>query len=111
MHPMVENAQRAIEEPEVQEMLRRLAPYGLGVFMPHLHPDEGGFAPLPEDLVQLEGDLQVSFVRRNDPRLKEAVPVGWVWDGSEARATVSCFCGGKSHGPEWEWHKKKGKES
>lgn len=107
LHPMVEQAQRAIEAPEVQEMLRRLATYGLGVFMPHLHPEEGGFLPLPEHLVQLEGDRQVTFVRDDDPRLGQAVAVGWVWDGAGARTKVSCYCGGASHGPEWGWHKKK----
>lgn len=42
MHPMVEEVQKAIEEPEVQEMLQRLARYGLGIFMPpHLSPGRG----------------------------------------------------------------------
>ena len=30
-------AQEAIHLPEVQEMLRRLSEYKLGIFMPHIH--------------------------------------------------------------------------
>lgn len=107
MHPMVEKAQSAIQEPEVQEMIKRLSQYGLGVFMPHIHPDAGGFAPLPEGVVQLEGDLKVSFVKATDSVLEEAVPVGWVWDNDKAIAAARCHCGGASHGPDWGWHKKK----
>jgi hypothetical protein len=30
-------AQEAIQLPEVQEMMRKLSVYNLGVFMPHMH--------------------------------------------------------------------------
>jgi len=111
MHPMVENARCAIQEPEVKEMLQKLSKYGLGIFMPHMHPEEGGFLPLPKDTVQLEGDLKVSFVSSADPLLEEAVPVGWIWDENHAIAAVSCYCGGASHGPSWGWHKEEKKPS
>lgn len=107
MHAMVEDAQRSIEEPEVQEMIRKLSKFGLGVFMPHMHPPEGGFAPLPPGTVQLEGNLKVSFVDERSTDLDSAVPVGWAWDGSQAKAVANCYCGGASHGPNWGWHKKK----
>ena len=35
-------AQEAIHLPEVQEMLRRLAEYRLGIFMPHMHDEHTG---------------------------------------------------------------------
>ena len=92
MNPLIENAHRAIQVPEVQEMVKRLSDYGLGVFMPHLHPDEGGFKPLPRDMVQLERDLTVSFVNDNNPKLADAVPVGWVWDAEKVRVSASCYC-------------------
>jgi hypothetical protein len=33
-------AQEAIHHPEVQEMLRRLSQFNLGVFMPHMHDEQ-----------------------------------------------------------------------
>ena len=35
-------AQAAIHLPEVQEMLRRLSEYKLGIFMPHMHDESTG---------------------------------------------------------------------
>lgn len=92
MDPMIENASRAVATAEVQEMIRRLADYGLGVFMPHLHPEEGGFRPLPRDVVQLERELQISFVSDTDPILKDSMPIGWVWDKEKARVACTCYC-------------------
>lgn len=55
-------AQAAIHLPEVQEMLRKLSEYKLGVFMPHMHDDvTGNFQPLPDEVTQVEAGLQVSF--------------------------------------------------
>ena len=101
MHPMVERAQRAVELPEVLELMKKLAEHGLGVFMPHIHPPEGGFAPLPAGTVQLEGNLKVSFVDESCEDLRSAIPVGWTWSEGKAKASASCFCGGASHGKEW----------
>ncbi|MBW8850213.1 MAG: hypothetical protein JF600_05490 [Xanthomonadales bacterium] len=86
---MVQRASKAIEEPEVQEMLKRLSNYGLGIFLPHMHLPEGGFSPLPAGTVSLEKDLQVSFVDESDPEIVDAAPVGWRWDES-AKAVVVC---------------------
>ena len=106
MESMVQSAQEAIQKPEVLEMLQKLSKYRLGIFMPHMHPPEGGFIPLPDGVVQLEGDLKVEFVNEDDPALQSAVPVGWVWDGKRLVAAANCYCGGASHGPDWGWHKK-----
>lgn len=43
-------------DPEVQELMRRLAPYGLGVCLPHMHVTEQELAPLPQGTVQFEAD-------------------------------------------------------
>jgi hypothetical protein len=46
--PALRTAQAAIHLPEVQEMLRRLSEYKLGIFMPHMHDRQTGeFQPLP----------------------------------------------------------------
>ena len=55
-------AQAAIHLPEVQDMLRKLSSFNLGVFMPHMHDEStGGFKPLADDFVQIESALEVSF--------------------------------------------------
>lgn len=105
-HPMVQRAERAIATPEVEEMMRRLAEYGLGVFMPHMHNEEG-FAGLPLDTVQLEGDLKVRFVPRSDPLIRDAAPVGWVWDCCAAKVVSACYCTGAAHNPHWDRPKPK----
>jgi hypothetical protein len=47
-------AQESIDLPEVQEMLRKLSKYNLGISMPHMHSEEtGDFQPLPNELVQV----------------------------------------------------------
>lgn len=88
----VKRAQRAVDRPEVQEMIRRLSEHGLGVYVPHLHPWKGGFELLPVDVVQVERDLRVSFVRESEAAVDGAVPIGWRWDGKNARVAASCYC-------------------
>ena len=92
MHAMIENAQLAVETPQVQAMIRELSKYGLGVFVPHMHREGAAFAPLPKGLVQLERDLKVSFVEADDPAILESIPVGWEWDGVRARVCASRYC-------------------
>lgn len=75
----LKTAQEAIYLPEVQEMLRKLAEYNLGIFMPHMHDDKNGeFQPLPEELVQVEEGLKVTF--REAGEVEDGnryFPVGW----------------------------------
>ena len=60
-------AQEAIHLPEVQEMLRRLSEYKLGVFMPHMHDEHTGeFQALPDEVMQVESGLKVSFQRMEE---------------------------------------------
>src|SRR5262245_49997263 len=82
LHPELQVAQRAIALPEVQEILRRLADFNLGVYMPHLHEDgTGRFLPQPYDMVQVEDGLQVTFKTEEEmARLSgSVVQVGWMW--------------------------------
>ena len=87
---MILNAQQAINTEEVQQMLRSLAVFGLGIFMPHLHPEGGGFAPLPTDLVAAEKNLKVSFVKEEDIKEEEYVSVGWRWN-NDLQTVAVCF--------------------
>jgi hypothetical protein len=85
-------AQEAIQLPEVQEMLRRLSEYQLGIFMPHMHDEQTGeFKPLPDEVMQVEAGLAVSFqpteaIANQSDRF---LPVGWLWRaGASAPAAV-----------------------
>lgn len=78
--PLV-RAQESIHLPEVQEMLRRLSAYNLGICMPHMHDeDTGAFLALPDNVVYVENDQEVTFRTRDDVGPDEHfVSVGWVW--------------------------------
>ena len=86
-------AQAAILLPEVQEMLRRLSDYKLGIFMPHMHTEQTGeFEGLPDDLVQVESGLAVSFRASEELEREKALfmPVGWLWRGGKLTTAAAC---------------------
>ena len=86
-------AQAAIHLPEVQAMLRRLAEYKLGIFMPHMHGEQiGGFQPLPPDLMQVESGLEVSFRPTGEiaSQPHRFLPVGWFWRAGSAAPVAAC---------------------
>lgn len=94
-------ARAAIELPEVQEILRRLSAFHLGVYMPHSHDDEtGAFQVLPAGVIQVEDDLQVSF-QAADQSEGSYVPVAWVWrdGGLVAGAACTAICLTVHHAP------------
>jgi hypothetical protein len=86
-------AQEAIHFPEVQEMLRKLSGYGLGIFMPHRHDEQTGeFQPLPDRFVQVESGLEVTF-RPEEQIASQAesfLPVGWMWRAGSATSSAVC---------------------
>ena len=87
------SAQAAIHLPEVQDMLRRLSKYNLGVFMPHMHDAQTGeFRPLPEDVMQVESGLDVSFQPMADiaSRQDRFLSVGWCWRAGAAATVAAC---------------------
>ena len=90
--PALRTAQSAMELPEVQDMLRRLSAFQLGIFMPHRHDDRTGeFQPLPDEVTQLESGRAVSFERLEEiaRRTESFLPVGWRWcDGAPTVAAV-----------------------
>ena len=86
-------AQEAIHLPEVQEMLRRLSEHRLGIFMPHMHDEQTGqFQPLPDEVMQVESGLRVSFqpteeIARQTDRF---LPVGWFWRAGASTPSAVC---------------------
>lgn len=93
MNTMIERATRSVQEPEVQDMLRQLVAYGLGVCIPHQHnPDTGEFEALPPGVVQFEEGLEVTFKAKSE--LPEtALPVAWVWDDGLQIVAGCAYCG------------------
>jgi len=90
LHLEIKSAIESINEPEVQDILKQLAKYGLGIMVPHIHVDEGsGFAPLPRGMIQVESDLQVSF-RNSDELNDHGIPVGWRWGKVGAEVVMGC---------------------
>lgn len=87
------NAQAAIHLPEVQEMLRELSKYKLGIFMPHMHDARtGDFQPLPDNLMQVESGLEVAF-RPTDEIAKQTgrfLPVAWCWRADAVSPVAAC---------------------
>ena len=86
-------AQAAIHLPEVQEMLRRLSEYKLGIFMPHMHDEQTGeFRLLPDEVTQVESGLEVAFqpteVIANQS--EHFLPVGWLWRAGASAPSAVC---------------------
>ena len=86
-------AQEAIHFPEVQEMLRRLSEFKLGIFMSHTHDEKTGeFKLLPDDVMQVESGLEVTFKRTEEisSQPDRFLPVGWVWRAGAASPASVC---------------------
>ncbi len=86
-------AQEAIHLPEVEEMLRRLSEYNLGVCMPHMHDERtGGFQPLADEVMQVESGLAVSFrpVAEIAGQADRFLPVGWFWRAGGSTPSAVC---------------------
>ena len=91
--PRIRAAQAAIHFPEVQDMLRRLSEYDLGICMPHMHDElTGNFAPLPNGFMQVESGWKVSCEPAGDvaERAEPFMPVGWAWRGGESVPVAAC---------------------
>jgi hypothetical protein len=91
--PTLSAAQAAMQLPEVQDMLRRLSAFHLGIFMPHQHDEATGeFLPLPADVLQVESGLAVSFQRLDEIANQTAsfLPVGWLWRSGATTVAAAC---------------------
>lgn len=76
---------------EVQNAIRTLSQHGLGAYKVHMHDENGEMVPLRSGMVQLEKDLQVSFVPGNSIDLKDAEAVAWQW--KENKIETVAYCG------------------
>ena len=104
MPPALRRAQAAIHLPEVQAMLQRLSEFDLGIFMPHQHDERtGDFQPLPDDVMQVESGLAVSFQRLDEIANQTAsfLPVGWLWRAGAPTVASACEMA-EAKGPEDE---------
>ena len=91
--PGLRTAHEAMQLPEVQEMLRRLSEHKLGIFMPHMHDEQTGeFQLLPDDMVQVESGLEVSFQPMGviAAQTERFLPVGWLWRDGAATPVAAC---------------------
>ena len=108
--PRIRAAQAAIHFPEVQDMLRRLSEYDLGICMPHMHDElTGNFAPLPTGFIQVESGLKVSFEPAGEvaERAEPFMPVGWAWQDGKSVTVAACemVSAAESDGPDDVKHK------
>ena len=102
--PTLKAAQAAMQMPEVQDMLRRLSTFKLGIFMPHQHDEvTGEFLPLHSDCIQVESGLAVSFQRPDEIANQAAsfLPVGWFWRAGASTVAAACEMAGTG-GPDGE---------
>ena len=86
-------AQEAIHLPEVQKMLRKLSEYKLGIFMPHMHDEQtGGFQPIPNEIMQVESGLKVSFLPTEEimNHSDRFLPVAWCWRAGVSTPLAVC---------------------
>lgn len=83
-------AQNAINQKEVQDMLKTLSKYNLGICMPHMHTDEEDFAILPENMLQVETNCYVTFEKEGISLNDKSVPVSWRWSGNETTGSAKC---------------------
>ena len=105
----LKTAQEAIHLPEVQEMLRRLSEYKLGIFMPHMHDGEtGAFQPLPDEVMQVESGSAVSFLLAEEiaSQADRFLPVGWFWRAGAPTPAAACEMVGEERSGETERYAK-----
>ncbi len=101
--PTLRAAQNAIHFPEVQQMLRRLAEHGLGVYMPHMHDEQTGeFQPLGDQLMQVESGLTVRFQPSAEiaEQSSHFLPVAWIWRDGMSMASAACEMVRDENGPD-----------
>ena len=91
--PALRSAQEAIHLPEVQEVLRRLSEFKLGIFMPHRHDEHTGqFRAFPEEVTPVEAGLELSFQSSQDiaSQTTRFFPVGCCWRAGALTASALC---------------------
>ena len=76
----------------MQDLIRQLSAYNLGVCMPHTHDEATGqFQVLPKGVSQIEDGLKVSFTSTEavETDQERFVPVGWFWEANDSGGGLS----------------------
>lgn len=86
-------AQNIPDIPEVQDALKILSKYGMGMVFAHSHNAQGEFTELPKGVAAYEEDLKVTFHDVSTLGLKEGfIPVGWRWNDEKNRVEIMMKC-------------------
>lgn len=91
IHPQIMAAVESVNLPEVANLIKELAQFGLGVTVPHMHQENSPFEfdPLPSGMVQKEDDQVVSFVPSTEATNHD-LPVSWRWNGEGIEVVAQC---------------------
>jgi len=91
VHPQIMAAVESVNLPEVKNLIKELAKFGLGVTVPHMHQEDSPFTfdPLPSGMVQIENEQVVSFVPSTEAT-DHALPVSWRWNGEGVEVVAGC---------------------
>lgn len=101
----IQTAIEAVNLPEIQEMLKKLSKYNLGICVPHKHGEiTGGFEGLPPNEIQMENNLEVSFMDISEISKIQAVPVAWRWQEDGINASAMCVSGCVATDVHKTWH-------
>jgi hypothetical protein len=80
---------RLRDKERIEAIAQELALYGLGLFEPHAHDENGNIVPLPDGVISYESDLKVSFIaQENVPA--NSVAVGWRWNNGALTVFANC---------------------
>ncbi len=86
------DAQRAVETPEVQRLIKELAKHNLGVYMPHMHLSDD-FQEQPAGVLQVE--VKSDFVPAAQFKELGVLPVAWRWHEDGVIVSGSCHIVGR----------------
>ena len=75
----------------VEEIARELQTLGLAIAVPHIHT-EAGVDTLPQDTVQYEKDLHVSFPKKDSVESQGTFPAMWRFDQIKNELVVCGRC-------------------
>ena len=90
--PEIQRARDSIDLPEVREIMKRLADFNLGVYIPHMHRPDLDFATLPPDTVQVEEGRQVRWISRAElESLPNSIQVAWRWVDNGVTSGAECI--------------------
>lgn len=91
--PALISAQAALNLPEVQNMLKNLSEFQLGIFMPHTHEEKtGAFKLSGDDVVQVESGSKASFKTASKIASQQDsfLPVEWLWRSGQSAPEAVC---------------------